>query len=529
MSVEMSRIGPTTPLISWDGTGAFDGAYDDGSADLSRTGPMVIEIGRDQARALGRPRANLASWRYRNQDRTYSSENVASPLQGSLLPGRPTRIEKTIGDATITMADALATMADEQVLMSGVSTARLFTGTADEPVEEYGPGPNRRYVAMQALGSLAKLLAVTTVSVALQTTITVGAAMVLLLTAAGLAADEYEIDQEAIDNGRILDWWYVDARAPFEVAIELWASTGPTAALYEDQYGRLIFEGDTYLFLTERCNTTQATYYANRDDGLWFTRLQVVPGAKQIVNDVRFRMEQRATQATTQVAELGASFDLAAAEAKTVIFRAEDPLVAHTTPVLTTDYTVTGTALASVTSTALGPKAVAVTFTAGAGAATVGPRAGGTGPRLRGEPLTVVGTVDVEPTVDASDSQAAYGVRSLPSSIAPWPGLRPSEAAGVADAWVTTYQDNRPSFEITLVNSTGLLLREILARRVSDLIEVVDLYESGAVRQLTIHQIRHEITSDHEHRVTFGCEARIDQSLWGQYDVALYDVASYGQ
>lgn len=532
MSITLDRKGQTQVAVNWGNDGdPGDGPYDDTRAYLFTGQAVVIDIGRDTDRVLGRPRANTSSWRWTNKDRLYSSENVTSPLHGDLQPGRRVWITKAIGDATITMADPVATMADPQVLMGGISTARLFSGNIGQPEEQYGPGPNKRWVNMTAVGALAKLQAADDVTIGLQTSITTGAALMLLFVAAGLTSDEYVVDQEMIDNGRIMDWWYCDRRRPLEAAIEIWAAEGPTGALYEDQYGRAVAEGNTYQFFTDRCNTTQATYEASSHlSDLYFVGLKPKPSYEQIINSVTFHLDQRVQQSTTQVAEYGGTFDLSAAESRTIIFRSNDPLAAFTTPVLTTDHTVTGTALASVSAVALGALAVAVTYTAGAGAATVGPPAGGNGPRLRGQPLTLVGQVDVGPTIDTSDSQVEFGVRTLPSSMPqPWPGLRPTEAAAVADAWCDAYQDNRPAFEIEVVNKTGLLMLDMLQRQISDLIEVVDLTESGASKQLTIHHIRHEIKGDQEHRVIFGCETRIEQSHWGQYDVGRYDVATYGQ
>lgn len=417
MSYELPRRGTTSALVNWENTGdPGDGAYDDTTEDVQDSTPLVIESGRDAARAFGRPRANLSTWRWRNQHRRYSRENVDSPLRGDLKTGRRVWLNKEIG-SDVYMADTAVTMADPSALMSGRSTARLFTGTIDEPKELYGPGPRKRWIDMRALGALAKLQAAADITIGLQTTITTGAAAVLVLAAAGLTSDEYDVDQEAIDNGRVLDYWYVDRRSPLAVLIELWASEGPTAALYEDAYGRAVFEGNTYLFLNDRCNTVQATFYASSDDGPSFVGLTPLPRDETVVNDVTFTAEQRATQSTTQVAEYKGSLSLASAEVRTIILRSDNPLAAITTPQLTTDYTVTGTALASVTATILGAFAVAVTFTAGAGSATVGPYSGGNGPRVRGQPLTLVGTVEVGPNVDASDSQDEYDVRSLPSSL----------------------------------------------------------------------------------------------------------------
>lgn len=529
MAYELPRLGETEVLVNWENVGdPGDGEYDDTTGDVLVNTPLIIESGRDGDRVFGRPRSALASGAWNNRHRRYSRENVESPLRGDLKTGRRVWISKAFG-TVINMADPVVTMADAQAVMRGRALARMFTGTLDEPTERYGPGAGQRVIEWRALGAMAKLQAAADVTIDLQISITTGAYALLVLAASGLTSDEYEVDQEMIDNGRLLDYAYAYRARPFELLTRIWASEGPTAAFYEDVYGRAVLEGNTYLALNERANTVQATFYASSGDGPAFVSLTPLPRDETIINDVVFTSEQRAVQSTQQVWEYSGTISLEAAEVRTIIATVSDPLSAITTPALTTDYTVTGTALASVTATMLGPLAVAITFTAGAGTATVGPPVGGNGPRLRGQPLTLISTLEVGPTVDASDSQDEYGVRSLPSGMPqPLPGLNPNDLAAVADAWILAYQEGRPAYQVTLVNKTGLLLREQLSRRVSDLIEVIDPTESGAQMQLTIHSIRHDMRGNHLHYTTFGCEQRVEQT-WGRFDVGRFDVARYGQ
>lgn len=529
MSYELPRLGDTSVLVNWENTGSpGDGAYDDTTGDVVVSTPLIIESGRDADRTFGRPRSAASTWRWGNGHRRYSRENVDSPLRGNLKTGRRVWISKEIG-SDVFMADTVATMADPSAFMRGRALLRLFTGRIDEPKELYGPGARNRWVETRAIGALSKLQAAANITIPLQLNVTTGALAVLILEAAGLTTDEYVVDQEMIDNGRLLDWAIVDDRPPFEALIDVWATEGPTSAFYEDPYGRAILEGNTYLFLTDRCNTVQATFYASSASGPAFVGLTPLPRDETIVNDVKFQAELRATGSTQQIWEYSGSLSLTAAEVRTIIARSQDPIVAITSPALTTDYTVSGTALASVSATILGPYSVAITFTAGAGSATVGPPAGGNGPRLRGQPLSRISTVDVVPTVDVSASQAEYGLRSLPSSIVrPMAGLNQTDMAAVADAWVLAYQDGRPAYRVTLVNKTGQLLYQQLVRQVSDLIEIIDPTESGAAMQLTIHSIRHEIRGDHFHLTTFGCEQRVEQT-WARFDSGRFDTDRYGQ
>ena len=552
MVYELSRLGETHPLVSWDGSGDFDGEYDDGRADLQTSPAVRIDRGRDGERAFGRPKAALATWRYRNQDRLYSAQNTASPLRGLLLPGRPCQIYKTIGDELATMDSTVVTMDDPEALMGGLDEVPLFTGVTDVPRELYGPGPRRRWLDMQAIGNLTRLQGVE-ITIALQTNITSGALMVLVFEAAGLTSAEYVVDASAISNGRIFAFYWVDGRDAFEVAIEVWRSEGPTAYLGEDGRGRIVFEGAEYRALTARSQTVQQTFTVTdvtRDSALMdspdvamddsrvamdgtsasvsFVGLEYLSGLKQIVNDVGFEIDQRAAQSTQQVWEYSGAITLAASESRTIIARVNDPLVAITTPALTTDYTIGAGSLTSVTATQLGPLAVSITLVAGGSGATVNPPAGGVGLRLRAQPLTLVATLVARPTVDTSASQALYGVRSLPADVKPWRGLRYDDGVGVADAWALAYRDDRPAVLLTIVNTSGRLLREELTRDVSDLIHVVDANESGLDLDLSIESIVHEIAGDWFHKVTFRCEKRIEQD-WGLWDVARWDVDLWGQ
>jgi hypothetical protein len=526
----LPRLGSTAVLVSWDGSGEFDGAHDDVAGAILMDTTISVEVGRDQARALGRPQTAAAGWQLYNEDRTYSSEYSGSPLRGQLLPGRPAVVQDVLG--TSVLADASDVLADDpDVLAAGSESVRMFTGSTDEPKEQYGAAPSDRAVQMTAIGSLAKLRAADPVTLPIQTDITTGAAMALLLAAAGLTEDEYVIDQAVINDGRLMTYWWVDRRDPFSVAIELWATEGATAALYEDQDGRLNFEGSTYLSDTARSQEVQATFVGSPDseDDLWFTGLEIVPGYQQIVNDISIDLDIRAAAVTPEVVyEEKAAISLSAGETRTIFASVNDPLTAIVTPALTTDYTIGAGALVSVTLTVIGAVSVGITLVAGPAGATVNPPAGGTGLRLRAQPVTVLATQIAVPTVDLTESQATYGKQALDTALAPWRCLDPDDASGVADSWFLAYGDNRPVVNLTLVNATGEHLRQILQRRVSDLIHVDDLLGSGAQLDLTIQQIRHEITGEGRHVAILGCEKSISQD-WARWDIDLWDTGRWGQ
>lgn len=533
---------------SWDGTGAFDGPYDDVSDDVKGEPGVTVARGRDQGRGIGGAIVPRATWTLDNESRRYATEYSGSPIHNQLEPGRPCTIGAVIG-GDVTMGDDVAAMGDPEALMGGAAEIPIFTGITEEPDESYGIG--RRTVSVSALGLMRRLRGVA-ITIGYQASITTGAAMVLAYEAAGLTSDQYVVDEDVIDNGRHLLHYYVDGRDAWDVCREIWATEGPPAAQYEDAQGRVHFEGRNYRTLAERWQVVQAIYSdtdVSRESStmgdalvtmgdqrvamggsgvsLFHTDVQYRPSYWSVINDMSIEVEQRAAQSVQQVWQASGPLVLAADETRELIARVTDPITSIQTPTVTTDFVLGAGSLASVTVTSLGPLAAKITLVAGASGATVNPSGSNTGIQLRASPVTVVSTVAAQPTVDASDSQAEFGVRGLPSGLSIWRGLSVEEAAGLCDGYLIAYPRPRSVITMTVENATGLLLREILEREIGDRIHVVDAW-SGIDLDVTIEQISHAITSGGRHVAVFTCE-RVVELDWALWDVGRFDVDRFGQ
>lgn len=546
----LPRTGRVVAKVDWGLDGAYDGTYDEISSDLWHGEVLTIERGLDSSRILSRPIIPMATGKLKNNDGQYSTEFSGSPIHGQLQPGRPMYFGQELGDSDATMDDADIAMDDPTVIMGGLEEIRTITGFLDQLDEE--PGRFFRRVRFRTLGQ-SVLLKGQFVTINYQATITTGAAAVLVFQALGLTASQYIVDDDAITNGRTMLHWYAYRRDAWSLLEEIWATEGPPAALYEDAMGRPVFEGRNYFTLTTRCQTIQhefADVPANpnmplmddvdvtMDDPLsamdgyptvsHYNELTYEPGYKYIINDCTIEVQQRAVQATQEVWAYNGSIVLAANETVVIFAKTSNPVSSITTPVVTTDYTTTF-ALAAVSVTEIGGTTIALTLTASASGATVGPPAGGTGIRIRATPVTLVGTIDAEPTLDVTASQAEFGVRSLPSSLSIWRTMSPAVASGLADAYLLQYRDPRPILKITLQNRTGAILQQMLTREISDRIHVVDQNGlSGVDMDVQIRNIKFVYRGEWLQRVEFGCEKIVEQD-WGLWDVAQWDIDVWGQ
>ena len=544
------RTAPLVAKVDWDLDGSYTEDYDDVSSDLWHGQNIVVERGLDMARALARPIVPLATSKLRNQEGRYSTEFSGSPLRGLLKPGRPIYLAQSYGDGDVAMDDADVAMDDPDVIMGGLEEIRTFTGITDELAEE--PGRFFRRVGLRALGLTATLKGVA-VTINYQAAITTGAAAVLVFQALGLTSDQYVVDSDVITNGRQLLHWYVYRRDAWTVLEELWATEGPPATLYEDTMGRPVFEGRNYFTLNARCQTVQhefADLSVNRAEGLMddddvamddplmamdgttsidhYKELTYEPGYKYIINDATIEVEQRAALPLAVVWAYSGSIVLAASETVVIFAKVSNPVSSITTPVVTTDYTTTS-ALASVSVTEIGGTTIALTLTATASGATVSGPAGGTGIQIRAVAVALVGTIDAEPTLDTTFSQSEFGVRTLPSNLPIWRTMTPAVASGLADAYLLHYRDPRPVVSITLQNTTGQLLGQMLTREIGDRIHIVDQNGfSGVDLDVQIRTITHTYIGEWLQRVKFGCEKIVEQD-WGLWDVAEWDVDLWGQ
>src|SRR6187551_1397669 len=115
--------------VSWDGSGDFDGAYDDVTNDVAIDPGITIDEGRDGSRALAPPKVNAIDFELHNQERTYSQEYSGSPIYQRVLAGRPVRVSALLDESTEYREADLYRAHD---YYRGRATYRLATGRIDD-------------------------------------------------------------------------------------------------------------------------------------------------------------------------------------------------------------------------------------------------------------------------------------------------------------------------------------------------------------------------------------------------------------
>jgi hypothetical protein len=541
----------------WEATGTLDfaGELDDVSEWLLGDPAITVERGRDQGRVTGGPKAPKLSLVLANDDGTFATERVDSPLHGLLGPGKLCRFGALVG-TDVAIDDETVAIDDPEALIVGLADLPLMTGRTAEPGEKYQIGDTT--VSVSAYGLMNRLIK-NEISIPYQASITTGALAILAFQLAGLGPDEYLVDPDAIANGRRLLHYAADKRSAQEIVREAWATEGPPAAFYELADGRLAFEGRNYRSLTERCLVVQQTFLdipSGRDAGaidsvgiqiddprydlngeisaLWHTDVGYEPSYGSVVNDVAITVEERALQPLAQVWQASGPIVLNANETREIFVTAAsgDPLAVVATPVPTTDYTIGAGSLASLTATQLGGATVKLTLVAGPSGATVNPAAspaGLTGLQLRAQAAKVVSTQVCTGTIDATDSQGEFGKQGLPQELSIWKCLAPTEADGLADAYLLAYPRPRAVVTLTIENATGPLLLESFTREVGDLIHVVHA-RSGVDLDVTVELANHAASTGGRQKTTLTCERNVRLD-WARYDVDRYDDpdALYGQ
>jgi hypothetical protein len=457
-------------LVSWDGSGAFTGPYDDVTHDVAAEPGLTIDEGRDGAQALSPPKIGSGSFELDNEDGTYSQNRADSPIYQRVLPGRPVGFSAPYG---VTDTYDAATPYDEPDPYDGRATWALGRHVVDAISQTTDWG--KRRVRLDTIGAEV-VLTDAVVSVPVQTAIRTDEAVTLLLDAVG-----WPVGRRAVSIGdTTLLYWWCDERRPWDALLELLAAEGP-GTMYVDRDGTFRWENRNYRTTQARSAATNATYRAvtSSPNGLSFTRLTYDPGYKSIYNRATYTCRRRAPGTPgTQVWSYGQSLTLAPGQSVTLIARPTNPFLAAIAPAVGTDYTVTAGSATVTLASATGVVAFIV-VAAGAGAATVaGPTASpAIGLQLRATPLAVQSETTVQNGVDASASIATYSAipgAAIPITlaVAGWAEIDPAMATAVCDAWVSAYKDPRPNVTLAIRNADDAHVAQIVTRRVSDRVTV---------------------------------------------------------
>lgn len=526
----------TQVLVSWDGTGAFTGTYDDVTNDVASEPGVLIQTGRDGARTLNPPKVSSADFDLLNNDGEYSQERADSPIYQLVLPARPVKVVVEHGTEGDYDEDDDYDTSD---YYDGLTSWSLARTAIDDITQTTVLGDQR--VSLSTLG-IETLLIASNVTVAVMTNPRVDQCVTAILDAVGWPADDREV---SVSDTTLLYWW-CDDRPPWAALLELLASEGPGAMYVEA--GTFHFENRNYRTLTARSTTSQATffdedagfagaydedadytandYYDGAVSGLWFTSLSYEPGFQNIYNRATYSTRQRSLASSAEIWTYGTTLTLAASESLTLIARPTNPFQNAITPVSPTDFTVSGGTV-SVSLSATSGLVAFITITALTGTPTVSDL------QLRAQALTAAGETVVQNNVDTSGSIARFSPipgEDIPRvlSVQGWPEIDRANAQAVCNAWVNRYQVQRPAVTLTLRNADGEHVYQMLKRAVSDRITVVER-NTGLNTDLWINSKTLSIAGAGGRVMTcvLGCE-KVEEVSGAAWDEGVWDTGRWG-
>lgn len=491
--------------IDFSNDGAFTNAHEDVSTDVRSRPAIEYERGRDQIRMLAPMMAGKCSFDLDNRDKLYSPEYSAGDLYGSLMPGRQVRLQAE-NDGT---------------------TYGLWRGLLDEL--EVKSERASRSVGITALGMLSALKG-KRISTALYESYRTDQCMQVILdqvgwplsgvpsssawgtaqwdTALWAAAGWPAVDRVLGTGKTTLAYWWLEDEDAFDAIATLLTTEGPGAAVTEDEQGRFVFEGRHYRIETSRCTTSQATFSDTATEPC-FSGFRYDPGMKDVINICRTEVKVRSLGSLAKVWELGETLTLGGNETRKIKATSSDPFKDAATPVVSTDYTVSAGSVSTVALDRTSGQSCTISITAGVNGATI------TGLQLRAKALTVTSTTAVESTIDTGTSKIRYGVREL--ALESRAEIALNDARDLVNAVVSLYQEPRPTVFITVNNGHADRLTQLLSRKISDRITIVEP-QTGLNADFFIEQIRGSISEGGKsHSVTFGCEKcpSLNYGLWG--------------
>lgn len=461
--------GPLFVFVDWNRNGSFADATDD-VTDRVR-GALTCQYGRDQSTALSPVVAGRGGFVLDNTSRDYSPRNSGSPLFGLVKPARPVLVQRQVSATTYT----------------------IFRGhTDDSPIN---PDVDSKTVGFSLIDTLGDFRGVK-VTTTLSSGITTGAAINLVLTAAGWTGGRQ------IDTGStLIPWFWADGADAFDLLQQLVASEGPPALLTIDSTGAVVFRDRQHRLTSTASTTVQATFA-----GSGSTEPILGPGFVysepwgNIINDVQFdNAERKPTGQLVAVWQSDDTISIAASSSYVLVLSTSDPFFGAVTPVQGTDYLVDTGSITGVTLSRTSGGSTSVTFTAGAGGAQI------SAVQLRAFSVPVARTRKV--TASDSTSQTAYGVRTLPSGAEPVWASYP-DAVSLAQLHVARSKDplTQITARFTCQDTQTARLTAVLTRNLSDRVTVNEA-ETVTNGPFFVESISHEVRSVAEHVVEFGLEA----------------------
>lgn len=390
----------------------------------------------------------------------------------------------------------------------------LWYGISDEPTQSPERGEQSVHIPLfGVMGLLTGKPPISShkISTALYSNITTDQALTYIFQAAGVT------QTLLFDVGKTtLLWWWVEDQDPWQAALAVLAAEGPTAQLYEDGQGRIVFKNRWAISTLTRCNTSQATLSDAVGAAVQMARpFSYDSGSKYIVNTVRWTTNVRSAKTLAAVWTGPTPITLVPNEVRIYApnYTPGDPFTAAVAPVPGMDYTLTAGAVTPTLSRTSG-QSVTLTLTAGAAGATL------TGLQLRAQPVTVDSTTDI---VNAVGAPLASGVSQQPLNTPMIADIAPTTVQGLADSYVGLWKSGRPIVNVTLINVSAAALVQQLSRELFDRVTVVEQMASISA-DYWIVAIAHEVTEGGSKiKTTFTCilanaaYGLWNSGLWGVY------------
>jgi hypothetical protein len=453
--------------VDWGKDGTFAAFGDDVTAYVRpRIDPLTAQYGRDQSTALAPTVSGSGGLTLDNRTRIFSPRNTASLLFGKMKPARPVRITRTIAGTTYT----------------------LFAGhTDDNPIN---PDVNAKTVTLALVDNLADFRG-QNVTTPLYRDIRSGQAIGYILDACGWPATLRDLDVGAT----IIPWWWEDGTDALNALERVLSSEGPPALLTVGTSGEIVFRDRHHRLTRAEALTSQSTWRSSGGlEPVMQAPFEYDEAWRNIINTGTVSVDVRQPQPSQVVWTSDTTIGLTAGEQRLVTASGSDPFYNAIVPIDGIDYrALSGSVTAELLRTS--GTAATIKLTAIGGAATIA------GLQLRAQPVTVAYTVQVS----ASDPQsiADYGPRSFPSEL-PWCGV--GDAQAVLDAAVSQRAQPLPIVQARFLIRDPAKAASLLSRDLSDRVTVIEA-ETATNGDFYIESIRHDLTGEEDHSITFGLEA----------------------
>ena len=482
----MSTFATYEVLVDWVGDGAFTGTSDNITAKVLA---MEWVRGRQFASQLtGKALAGAASIRLNNDGGTFSTQNSASPLVGSLLPGRAVRVRTT-----------------------APSTVVLWEGRTDV-LENNVSVDNNHVAVLKCIGPLAYVND-RNVRIPVQASTLTGVLVNKILDDVNWPAGS-----RAIDNGQttISYFWTED-----KPALEAMREVEDTEAGYigESKDGKVVFEDRDHR-LSGTHITSLATFTDSATSTLYFFNIEQDDPLKAIYNSFEAVVSRFTTGATAtlwKLAQTGAASPPIYNNGGTLRLEATFPnqassptavAAASWTPLTSTvDFLVNTQAGGGGTDITADVVGTFATATFGQSVSIILTNNNGsigyvTFLQVRGVPILTEYKANVR--VEDSSSQTSFGRKTFRSGAQHIPTIE--EAADWGAFQVAIYKDALQIMKLTVnANRDGSHMGQVINRDISDLVTVQATGRSdlGFSNIFFIEHEHHRVMADRTHWVTW--------------------------